>query len=296
MSSAEAPPRSPRDLLARGRQFLERNGCDEARLDAELLVAHALGLERLRLFLDLDRPIDEAERVRARELLVRRAKGEPTAYVIGKRDFYTRTFVVDRRVLVPRPETELIVDRAREWARARLFPSGGPRVLDFGTGSGCLAVTLALEIDGSNVVAVDVSSDALDVARENAARLGADVGFVHGDGLEALRSVGGRPFDLVVANPPYVDLAEREQLAREVRDHEPALALFAPPGAPDHWVMTLAREAPAFMAPGGVLLVELGFDQWARVESELRAIAADVSVLRDFAGHSRVLELPVPPA
>jgi len=292
----EPPPRTPRELLARGRQFLERHGDDEARLDAELLVAHALGLERLALFLDLDRPLEAGEIDRARALLVRRAKGEPTAYVTGQRDFYRHTFLVDRRVLVPRPETEVIVDRAREWARARVFPSGGPRVLDVGTGSGCLAITLALELAGSNVVAVDLSPEALDVARENAARLGADVGFVQGDGLAAVADLGGRPFDLVVSNPPYVAPQERMALPREVRDHEPALALFAPPGAPDHWVLELARAAPALMAPGGVLLVELGADQWGRVGAHLEAAHPGARVHFDLARLPRVFELPIPPA
>ncbi|MEZ5976616.1 MAG: peptide chain release factor N(5)-glutamine methyltransferase [Planctomycetota bacterium] len=283
-------PRTLRDMAARGREFLERHGDAEARLDAELLVARAVGLDRLKLFLALDRPVDAEEVARARELLVRRAKGEPTAYILGEREFYRRPFVVDRRVLVPRPETEHVVDRAREYVRTRVYPSGGPRVLDVGTGSGCLAVTLALELPGANVVAVDVSAEALAVARENAERLGADVGFLEGDGLAPARELGGRAFDLVVSNPPYVDARERDELQKEVREHEPHVALFAPDGDPDHWVLRLAREAPALLAPGGLLLVELGYDQWERVGDAIE----NARVHKDLAGIPRVLEWAKP--
>jgi release factor glutamine methyltransferase len=289
-------PATPRQLVKKGREFLERHGVEEARLDAELLVSNALGLERLRMFLELDRPVEPHELERARAMLVRRAKGEPTAYVTGVRDFYRHTFNVDRRVLVPRPETELIVDLARDWAKGRLFPSGGPRVLDVGTGSGCLAVTLALELDGSNVVAIDVSPEALELARENAARLGADVGFLEGDGLAPLADLGGRPFDLVVSNPPYVDPAQRASLAREVRDHEPALALFGPADDPDHWAVHLVLEAPRKMGSGGRLLVELGADQWKRLEPRLANVPGSSSVHTDLAGLPRVLVLDLPDA
>ena len=138
--ASEDPPRTARDMLARGRAFLERRGLEGARLDAELLVSHALGADRLQLFLDLERPVVEADVLAARELLVRRSKGEPCAYLIGKREFYARDFEVGPGVLIPRPETELIVDRARE-----IFADAeGPTLLDVGTGSGFLAVTLAL--------------------------------------------------------------------------------------------------------------------------------------------------------
>lgn len=294
-AAAGDQPRTPRELVALGRGFLERNGAGEARLDAELLVAHALGLPRLKLFLELDRPVEAHERDAARALLVRRAKGEPVAYLTGVREFYRHAFRVDARVLVPRPETELIVDRAREWAQGRLFPSGGPRVADIGTGSGCLAVTLALELDGSNVIATDISADALELARENAARLGADVGFVEGDGLAPLDDVGGRAFDLIVSNPPYVSRADTASIAAEVRDHEPHLALFGPDADPDHWAVHLATHAGRYLSPGGVLLVELGYDQWPRIESRMPAGPA-VAVHKDLAGHARVLEVAKPEA
>jgi release factor glutamine methyltransferase len=173
--------------------------------------------------------------------------------------------------MIPRPETELVVDRARERAGGR----EGLRVLDVGTGSGCIAVTLALELAAADVLGVDVSAAALVVAQANADRLGAAVAFLHGDGLEPVRGRGS--FDLVVANPPYVDPLDASLLAPEVRAHEPAVALFAPPGDPDCWVRRLCAEAPPRLGPRGALLVELGAGQSERA-------------LPDLAGIPRVLE------
>jgi len=270
-------------MLGRGREFLERRGLAEARLEAELLVAHALGLDRLHLFLQLERPVVAAEVERARTLLVRRGRGEPTAYLVGEREFYGRPFAVRPGVLIPRPETELLVDLARE----RLAGARAPRVLDVGTGSGCIAITLALELDAPEVVAVERSAAALALARENAERLGARVRFEQGD---AFAPLGGQErFDLVVSNPPYVDPAAADGLAPEVREHEPLEALFAPPGDPDHWARRLAREAPARLTPGGTLLVELGFDQAARLSAEDGPFAA-ARFHADLAGVRRVLE------
>ncbi|MEL6714143.1 MAG: peptide chain release factor N(5)-glutamine methyltransferase, partial [Planctomycetota bacterium] len=140
-------PRTAREMLGLARGFLERKGLGEARLEAELLVGHALGLDRLRLFMELDRPVSGAEVDAARDLLVRRGRREPTAYIVGRREFFGRDFLVGPGVLVPRPETELIVDRARELVRERPDGSEPPVVLDVGTGSGCLAVTLFLELE-----------------------------------------------------------------------------------------------------------------------------------------------------
>lgn len=267
------------------RAFLERKGLESARLEAELLVGHALGVGRLQLFMRLDQPLSSDEIDRARDLLVRRGRREPTAYIVGRREFYGRDFEVGPGVLVPRPETELIVDRGREV----LDGKEAPRVLDIGTGSGCLAVTLALEVKGAEVHAIDVSGEALDFASRNAVKLDAEVVFHHGDGLELARTLAaeGR-FDLVVSNPPYVEPGEAPELAEEVREHEPALALFAPEGDPDLWARELARLAPELLAPGGRLLVELGHLQGARAA---QIAGAGASVHEDLDGVQRVLEV-----
>lgn len=276
-------PRTAREMLARASAFLERKGVESARREAELLVAHALGLDRLHLFLSLDRPLVGDEIVRGRELVARRGKREPTAYLTGLREFYGRSFRVGAGVLVPRPETELLVDRAR----ALLEGKSAPRIADIGTGSGCLAVSLALELPESRVEAVELAPRALEYARDNAVRLGADVTWHQGDGCEPLAGA----FDLILSNPPYVDPRVRAELEPEVREHEPPEALFAPAGEPDHWVRRLLRDALPRLAPGGFLLVELGHDQGARAAGWFGPAAPPWRLVRDLERVERVLEV-----
>jgi release factor glutamine methyltransferase len=275
-------PRTAREMLARAREFLARKGVEAPQREAEHLVAHALGLDRLRLFLSLDRPLERDEVARGRELVARRGKREPTAYLLGKREFYGREFEVGPGVLVPRPETELLIDRAR----ALLAGRQGPRIADVGTGSGCLAVTLALELPGCRVAAVELSPRALEYATRNAERHGTAIELHLGDGLAPL---AGR-FDLIVSNPPYVDPAERAALAPEVREHEPHEALFAPSGDPDHWVRRLVGEGRERLAGGGWLLVELGLGQAGRLADWLPGEPTS-RLHRDLARIERVLEM-----
>lgn len=283
---SQEAPRSAGEMLARAREFLARKGTGEPRLEAELLVAHALGLTRLQLFLRLDQPVLEAEVARARELLVRRGKHEPVAYITGSREFYGRVFTVASGVLVPRPETELLVDLAR--ARAKDF--GRPvSFLDIGTGSGCIAVTLAKELESSRGVALDISARALEMARANAARHSVTLEFLEGDGPEAL--AGHAAFDLVVSNPPYILPSERASLAPDVRDHEPALALFTPPDDPDHWLRRLLGAGLSLVAPGGALLIELGHKQGPHALELALATGRPARLHKDFAGLERVLEV-----
>ncbi len=291
-SGRPTAPRTAREMLALARGFLERKGLGEARLEAELLVAHALKVDRLGLFMRLDAPIQGTEVDLARDSLVRRGRREPTAYIVGRREFYGRDFEVGPGALVPRPETELIVDLARE-----AFPAGATeavRGVDVGTGSGCLAVTLALELEGSQFDAIDLAADALGWAKRNRDTHGAQVTLHEGDGLEELeRLVGAHgAYDLIVSNPPYVEPTERELLSPEVRDHEPALALYAPPGDPDYWVRGLIERAQRGLKPGGLLLVELGHLQSSRAHAAAAASgAASAEVLKDLAGVPRVLAL-----
>jgi release factor glutamine methyltransferase len=283
-------------MVRMAREFLERKGVEAARLEAELLVAHALGLDRLRLFLSLDRPVSGAEIDRARDALVRRGRREPAAYILGAREFYGRRFLVGPGVLVPRPETEGLVDRARELAAERA-PTGR-RIADVGTGSGCLAVTIALEIEGARVLAVDVSAPAIACARSNADALGvtaSQVEIVEGDGLSVLdRAAAEERFDLVVSNPPYVGVDERATLAPEVVEHEPSIALFAPEGDPDFWVRSLLDRARTVLAPGGTLLVELGHRQAPAALALARERGLQARTHRDLSGIERVLESTVP--
>lgn len=238
---------TPLKLVAWTQGYFARAGVDAPRLAAELLLAHALGCDRVRLYLDFDKPLAEKELGAYRELVKRRAAGEPTAYLTGRKDFFGRTFKADRRALVPRPETELLVEAA-----LAALPEEGA-LLDLCTGTGCVAVTVALERPRARVVATDISAEALALARENAEALGARVELLQGDLYDPLPPEAR--FDVVAANPPYVPSPEVPGLAREL-SHEPALALDGGEGG-----LAVARRvvagAPPRLRPGGVLAVEM---------------------------------------
>ena len=261
-------------------------GIENPRLDAEVLLARALGTTRIQLIVDAKRPLSPEELGRMREMVRRRRAREPVAYIVGEREFYGRTFRVDRRVLVPRPDTETLVDVALTRTRAL---SMSMRALDLCTGSGCVAITLGRERPTSSVIGGDVSADALAVARDNALRLGAyNVAWRQGDLFDAV-PLPAR-FDLVTANPPYIAVGDFASLQADVRDHEPRLALD---GGDDglSLVRRVVDGAPARLAaPGGVLAVEVGAGQ-APAVAELfeRAGFSGVEVRRDYARIERVV-------
>ncbi len=270
---------TPLKVIAWTQGYLARSGVDAPRLTAELLLARVLSCDRVRLYLDFDKPLGAAELAGFRDLVRRRAEGEPTAYLTGAREFCGRSFQVDARVLVPRPETELLAEAALE-----ALPAGGA-ALDLCTGSGVLAITLALERPGARVVAADVSGDALEVARANAGRLGAPVDFREGDLFEALAAVP-LPFDVIVANPPYVPSGELGRLAREVQ-REPRLALD---GGPDGLsvILRIVAGAPSRLAAGGRLLIEMHESHAEAVPRLcLEAGLASAEARRDLAGLPR---------
>ena len=260
---------------------------ESARLDAELLTAHSLGLRRLDLYLQYDRPLDEEELAPIRELLRRRGGGEPVAHLVGEREFYGRPFRVTAAVLVPRPETELLVERVLAWARARPAP---PRIVDVGTGSGCIAVTLACELPGAELVATDVSAAAVEVASANAARHGvaATVETVTGSWAQPLRGWAG--FDAVVSNPPYVTSGELAGLPRDVRDFEPALALDGGGDGLEAYRALVAEVVP-LVRPGGLVALEVDPRRAAAVAALLPGA---VGIHRDLAGRDRVVEAVLP--
>ena len=259
-------------------------GIETARLDAELLLAHALSTTRLQLVVDGKRPLGSPELERMRDLVRRRRAREPVAYLLGRREFFGRTFRVDARVLVPRPDTEVLVDVALERTRA---VSMAMRALDLCTGSGCVGVTLARERPTSSVVATDVSTGALAVARDNALRLGAyNVALRQGD-LFAPLDPAWR-FDVVVSNPPYIPGAEIATLDPDVRDFEPRLAL----DGGDDGLAVLRRVvagAPAWLVPGGVLAVEVGAGEAPAVVALFERDFAAVEVRRDYGRIDRVV-------
>jgi release factor glutamine methyltransferase len=267
------------------RDFAER-GLPGPRLDAELLVAHGLGKERVALYMDLERPLGDDELTRIRELVKRRRAREPMAYIIGEREFWKRPFEVSTAVLVPRPDTEVLVSTALQ----RLPAGSEARVLDLCTGSGILAVTLAAERPLVRAIATDLSAAALEVAARNAARHGvaSRVELRRGDLFDAVSDEA--PFDLVVSNPPYIPTAEIETLDADVRAYEPRMALD---GGADGFGFhrRLVDGAPALLAAGGSLLVEVGAGQADALAKALEARGSfeDVCTIVDFGGIERVV-------
>lgn len=272
-----------RVLAWSAKDFAER-GIESARLDAELLIAHALGIDRVRLYMDLDRPLNDAERAAIRELVARRRAREPIAYIVGKKEFYGRTFEVSPAVLVPRPDTEAIVERALELIEEN---AGGP-LLDLCTGSGAIGLTLAAERASLRVDLADLSPAALEVARRNAQALGVidRVRLFEGD---LFTPIEGR-YALIACNPPYVPESDRASVSPEVRDHEPAIAIFAGDGFEIHRrVIAGARD---HLLDGGALLIEVGAGQALALERELAACGwvASTARHRDLGGIERVVE------
>jgi len=263
-------------------------GIENPRLDAELLVAHALRIDRMRVILDGERPLEGAELALLRDLVKRRRAYEPIAYLRGRREFFGLEFRVDRRVLVPRPDTETLVTVAL--ARTG-HVSMSMRQLDLCTGSGCVAVAMARERPTAKVLGSDLSPDALAVARDNALRLGAyNVGFVESDLFAAFASREPRPrFDLVTANPPYIPSAEVASLMPDVRDHEPRMALDGGADGLD-FVRRIVEGAPDHLVAGGILALEIGAGEAsATVELFERRGFTAVKVERDIARIERVV-------
>lgn len=267
------------ETLKLSTEFLAGRRVDSPRLDAEFILSHALGLSRLELYLEHDRPLTEAELETCRALVGRRGRREPLAYVLGEWDFRRLTLRCDRRALVPRPETEVLVERAL----ALLEGLEHPDVLDVGTGSGAVALALVHERPGVRATGLDVSPDALALARENAEATRLQVELIEGDFRAGLPS---GPWDLVVSNPPYVKPDEIETLEPEVREWEPRVALVAEAGPPE-----VARAAVPVLKPGGALALEVGDGQAPAVAATLAELGyRDVTITPDLSGRERIVE------
>lgn len=274
------------EALGRGAQYLERAGVENARLDMSLLLAEALGTDRLKLYCDLDRPLDANETARAREMLTRRSKREPLAYILGRREFYGLDFAVTRDVLIPRPDTETLVELIVEWIRSRPEDAPEPALADIGTGSGAIAVAAAHACPAGRWIAVDISGSALAVARRNAETHGVAgrIEFRSGSLLGPL----DEPVDAICSNPPYVAETERPGLAPEVRDWEPDGALFSGEAGLD-CLRELIAAASAKLNPGGLFAVEMGCEQAGAVSERLKETGAfeEIEVRRDLGGRPR---------
>ena len=269
------------EVLRATAEYFTRHGVESPRLNAEHLVAHVLGKKRIELYMEFDRPLGERELAPLRELIRRRAAGEPLQHLLGTVEFHKRVFATDARALIPRPETELLM----ELVLKEPFPES-PRVLDVGTGSGVIALTLAAELPNAEVAAVDISPEALALARENAGRLELTgrVQFVQSDLLEAVDGV----FDLIIANLPYIPGGEIAGLSREVQS-DPRLALDGGPVGTE-LIERLIDQARRHLKPGGRLVLEIGIDQAERLEAELaRQNYRDIRPVADYQGIIRFL-------
>ena len=269
------------DVLQSTTDYFKKRNIESARLNAEHLLAHVLGRKRIELYLEFERPLAEAELAPLRELVRRRGQGEPLQHLLGIVEFDARVFLCDKRALVPRPETEQLV----ELLKSRI-PHPASRILDVGTGSGVIALSLAANFPEAKITATDISEDALALARENAARLELQekVVFAKSD----LFAVVTGTFDLIVANLPYVPTVDRQTLSREVV-HDPEIALFGGERG-DELVRKLIDAAPDYLSPGGLLALEVGIGQ----ADDLASLLAeknyhDIEAIRDYGGVIRFL-------
>jgi len=276
---SEAAGVTVRGLLREAADELAVAGCESPGVDAELLLAHAFGVSRSQLSLELSRSLDPSELESVRRLVERRARREPLQHVLGTWGFRGLVLKVDRRALIPRPETETVVERGL----ALLHGVTDPRVLDVGTGSGAIALAIADEHAGARVTGIDVSVEALELARENALLTGIAIELGEHDLFKGL-PLG--PWDLVVSNPPYVAPSDRGQLQLEVRDWEPPLALYGVDAVP-----AVARGSQVVLREGGALVLEVGDGQAGEIAALLGRLGfVDVRVSRDMSGRDRVVE------
>ncbi len=272
------------DLLREASQRLREAGVPEARREAGSLLSFVIGKDRTFLISHADDLVGDEELARFRSGVERRASGEPLQYITGVQDFFGREFRVTPDVLIPRPETELLVEAALEV----IAEETEPRICDVGTGSGCIAVTLLCERNDARAIAVDISEAALAVAAENARRHGVDerIVFEVSDCFAGIDS----QFDLIVSNPPYVSADALNGLQREVKDHEPLVALS--PGADGLSVIRrLVRDAPSFLKKSGHLIMEIGFDQGENVEALIDQNWRLLEIRSDLQGIPRIVVL-----
>jgi len=291
--------------IQKSTEFLAKKDVESPRLQAELLLAHVLNLPRMKLYLNFERALKDSETDTFRELVKRRAQREPLQHIVGSTSFCGLEISVNRHVLVPRPETELLAEMG--WSFLSGISSQPATALDFGTGSGCIAIVLAAKVPGAVITALDVSNEALEVARQNAAKnnVADRVSFVQGDGLKSLpgqksdsregdESHGQdaratTAFDLIVSNPPYIPTAEIATLDPEVRDYDPRGALDGGADGLDFY-RRLAHEARPFLKPGGKIMLEFGDSQGAAIRNIFNGENWIVEGIReDYTQRERIL-------
>ena len=275
------------EVIQKSSEFLAKKGVESPRLQTELLLTHVLKMPRMKLYLNFERALSEPELTAVRELVKRRGQREPLQYIVGSASFCGLELTVNRHVLVPRPETELLAEHG--WQFLSTLSPQPSTALDYGTGSGCITIALAVKCPPAQVFALDASADALEVAKQNAARhsVADRIRFFHGDGFAALPPDAS--FDMIISNPPYIPSAEIDTLQPEVRDHEPHQALNGGPDGLDAF-RRLAVEAGAFLKSGGRIMAEFGDGQEKQVCEIFKGqnwIVAEVK--QDYTPRPRIL-------
>ena len=271
-------------------EYLTAKGIESPRLSAELLLSHVLGLKRIELYTQFDKPVAPEQRDRLRDLVKRAGLNEPVAYLTGKTEFYSLELEIARDCMIPRPETELLVQRAIEFLRTR---DGLQFVCDLCTGSGCIAVAIARSFSAARIIATDISDAALAVASRNVQKhqLADRVTLLCGDLFEPLlQPLDVAKFDLIVCNPPYVSSAEYDNLDKNVKDYEPRLALHAGADGLDIY-RRIVEKVDQFLKPGAGLMLEIGYAQGPAVREMLEQAGAfaDIKVEKDYHDNDRIV-------
>lgn len=270
-------------------EYLGTKGIDSPRLSAELLLGYVLAKKRIELYTQFDQCVAEDQLTRLHNLVKRAGQHEPVAYVVGKTEFYSLELNVTPDCMIPRPETELLVERAIEFLRGR---AGQQLVCDLCTGCGCIAIAIAKNCPTARIIATDISSDALKVAAQNVQKyqFGDRIELLCGDLFEpATPRLAGDKFDLIMCNPPYINAAEYETLAKNVIDYEPKLALFGGTDGLDV-CRRVIKESGSFLKPGGALMLEIGFSQGRAIKELLEQTGtfAEIRIDKDFQNHDRI--------
>lgn len=284
-----------KEVLDKTTQFFKDKNIESARFEAEILLAHALKLQRIQIYLKYDQPLSDEELAACRDLVRRRTQGEPVAYIFGSKDFYGYSFKVNSSVLIPRPETEHVVEAALEWADG---PDEKFTIVDLGTGSGCIGLTLLKKLANSQLIAVDVSAKALEVAAENAATLGVldRVRFLNVDAgqtekviAEVKSFTGAEKIQILVSNPPYIGKHDKD-IEENVKKFEPDLALFAEQDGLE-LLQKWSRNFAPFLAEDSILLMEMGMTQGPAMKNHLQSLHVfqTVDIVKDLAQLDRVL-------
>lgn len=279
------------DIIQLSTDYLDKRGIENPRLNVELLLGHVLKFSRVQLYLNFERPLTAVEMDQVRELLKRRANHEPIQYIIGETEFFSLKFKVNRHTLIPRPETELLVETVIEQSKKSFDPAKEIRILEIGTGCGNIAVSLAKHIEGARITAIDIHDEALSLARQNAAHHQASdkIDFVRQDIFAKIDAIAGI-YHIIVSNPPYISREEFKQLPREVKDFEPYLALE---GGEDglNFYVRLAEISEELLATRGFLATEIGAFQADKIHQlfSVKKLFGQIEIIKDLNTLPRVL-------